>query len=281
MAFRIVCDSSVNMHQMPEADFVSVPMKILSGMREFVDDASLDVEGMCNVLEKSKERSGTSCPNIAEWKNAFEGADEVLAITISGKLSGSFSSCSQAMTEFLEEHPGAKGFVFDSLSTGPMMRMLANLAMLMKRENMDFDSMIRDLQIYRSHAGLIFTLASMNNLARNGRVSPAIAAAAGLLGIRLVAIGDENGTIKQVAKCRGEGKLPRVILEQMEERGYEGGFVRLDHCLNLPLAHAIRDKILEKYPQAVIEIGECTGLCAYYAERGGVIIGYEDRDIVR
>ena len=103
MAFRIVSDSSINMTSLEGVDFRSIPMKILCGMQEFVDDADLDVEHMVQVLSTSKEKSGTSCPNIMDWKEAFEGADEILAITISGQLSGSWSSCNQAMEEYLQE----------------------------------------------------------------------------------------------------------------------------------------------------------------------------------
>ncbi len=278
MVFRIVADSSINMLGMDHVDFATVPMKILSGLNEYTDDASLNVESMCLDLETSKMKSSTSCPNILEWKDAFEGADEVLAITISKQLSGSYSSCTQAMTEFLEENPGAKGYVFDSLSTGPMMRMIAEKAVSIRNEGKDFEQMLEELNYFRQHARLIFTLASMNNLAKNGRVSPAIAKAAGILGIRLIAMGDETGSIKQIGRCRGENKLPRILLEEMEKNTYEGGHVHMDHCLNPRLADRIRDAILEKYPQAVVTIGEVTGLCAYYAERGGIIIGFEKRE---
>ena len=276
MAFRIVCDSSVNMTRLEGADFRSIPMKIVCGLREFVDCEELDVEEMVRFLNASKEKSSTSCPNIMDWKEAFEGADEVLAITISGQLSGSWSSCNQAMEEFLQEHPQAKGYVFDSLSTGAMMRFLAENARDLMNQGMTFDDMIQELQHFRRHANLIFALASMNNLAKNGRVPMAVAKAVGILNIRIVAIGDENGRIKPVDKCRGDGKLPRTLLREMEERKYAGGHVHIDHCLNQPLAERIRDLILETYPGADVTIGECRGLCSYYAEQGGVIIGYDD-----
>lgn len=279
MAFRIVSDSSINMTSLEGVDFRSIPMKILCGMQEFVDDADLDVEHMVQVLSTSKEKSGTSCPNIMDWKEAFEGADEILAITISGQLSGSWSSCNQAMEEYLQENPGAKGYVFDSLSTGPMMRVMAEKAALMMNQGMSFDEMIQQLQYFRRHATLIFALASMNNLARNGRVPMAVAKAVGILNIRIIAVGDENGRIKPVDKCRGDGKLPKILLREMEARKYAGGHVHIDHCLNPELAERIRALIQETFPGADVTIGECRGLCSYYAEQGGVIIEFDDEPL--
>ena len=157
-----------------------------------------------------------------------------------------------------------------------MMRFLSEKAHAFRSRGLDFEEMVRELQSFRRHANLIFALASMNNLAKNGRVPMAVAKAVGFLNIRIVAIGDEKGTIKPVDKCRGEGKLPAILLREMEERHYAGGHVHIDHCLNLPLAERIRQTILTTYPDADVTIGECRGLCSYYAERGGVIIGYTD-----
>ena len=276
MSIRIVSDSSINLVDLPGADYCTVPLRILSGMTEFVDDRNLDVAEMVHFLNNSKDKSSTSCPNINDWYSAFNGADEILAITISSQLSGSFASCTQAMDEYLKDHPGAKGYIFDSLSTGAMMRFLAENAALLASQGMSFDEIIRELEHFRRHANLIFTLASMNNLAKNGRVPMAVAKAVGFLNIRIIAIGDENGRIKPVDKCRGEAKLPKILLREMQSRNYAGGHVHIDHCLNLPLAERIRDEILLSFPGANITIGECRGLCSYYAEEGGVIIGYDD-----
>ncbi|MBQ9307551.1 MAG: DegV family EDD domain-containing protein [Clostridia bacterium] len=276
MAFRIVCDSSVNMTSFSGADYRSVPLKILSGATEFVDDANLDVPYMVHFLSESKEKSGTSCPNVMDWHESFEGADEIIAITISSQLSGSYQACVQAMNEYLEENPGAKGFVFDSLSTGAMMRFLTEKAAELHNQGCTFEEVVTGMQHFRRHANLIFALASMNNLSKNGRVPMAVAKAVGILNIRMVAIGDENGRIKPVGNCRGEKKLPAILLEEMKKKNFSGGMVHIDHCLNLTLAERIRDTILEAFPGAKVTIGECTGLCSYYAEEGGVIIGYDD-----
>ncbi len=275
MSLRIVSDSSINMTDLKGADYCTVPLRILSGATEFVDDRQLDVEEMVRYLQESKEKSSTSCPNIDDWRSAFEGADEIIAITISSNLSGSYASCSQAMSEYLQEHPGARGYIFDSLSTGPLMRLLAENAADLSAQGVPFDEIIKKLEYLHRHAFLIFALASMNNLSRNGRVPMAVAKAVGLLNIRIIAVG-ENGRIKPVDKCRGEGKLPQIILREMKARNYAGGSIHIDHCLNLPLAERLREEIQNEFPQAHVTIGECRGLCSYYAEKGGIMLCYND-----
>ena len=65
------------------------------------------------------------------------------------------------------------------------------------------------------------------------------------------------------------------MFEEMKERGYQGGKVRIDHCLNLGAAEMLKEKILGEFPKSDIVIGENGGLCSFYAERGGLIVGYE------
>ena len=121
MNYKIVSDSSSNVLAFSGVDFKSVPLKIITAKHEYVDNAELDIKKMVNEVKETKGKSGTSCPNIGDWLNAFEGANIIFAITITSRLSGSYASAAQAAKIFMDAHPGAKVFVVDSLSTGPEM----------------------------------------------------------------------------------------------------------------------------------------------------------------
>ena len=58
--------------------------------------------------------------------------------------------------------------------------------------------------------------------------------------------------------------------------GFKGGKVRIDHCLNLEGAQQLKNLILSAFPSADVIIGECRALCSFYAERGGLLVGFED-----
>lgn len=75
----IVADSSANLFQTDFADFVPVPLKILTDEKEYVDDQALDVALMLADLREYKGRSGTSCPSVGDWLQAFGDAEEVYA----------------------------------------------------------------------------------------------------------------------------------------------------------------------------------------------------------
>ena len=118
MRYIIVSDSSSNMFTLPGADYRTVPMKVIAE-KEYVDDSNLDVAAMVADLKKFKGKSGSSCPNVQEWLDAFEGEEDVFALTISKNLSGSYNSAKQAAEDYMENHPGKKIYVFDSLAAGP------------------------------------------------------------------------------------------------------------------------------------------------------------------
>ena len=116
---------------------------------------------------------------------------------------------------------------------------------------------------------------SLNNLARNGRVSPIVAKVAGLLGIRVVGIASAEGTLQPLYKPRGRGKTLDAIYDEMKRLGYAGGKVRIAQCNNPEKAKDLREIVLKEFPAADVTIVPTTALCTYYAEEGGLMIGLE------
>ena len=89
---KIVADSSCDLYTLDNVPFAGTPLKIITAEREFVDDEALDVNEMVDYLANYKGKSKSSCPNTAEWLQAFGDADEVFCVTITGGLSGSYNS---------------------------------------------------------------------------------------------------------------------------------------------------------------------------------------------
>ena len=121
----------------------------------------------------------------------------------------------------------------------------------------------------------MFCLESLNNLARNGRVNPAVAKLAGVLGIRVCGEA-KNGEVTPVHKARGPKKATQALADMIRERGFrDGGVLRVAHCFAQEQALALRDAVLAQFPNARFVLEPTTALCSYYAELGGLIIGFE------
>lgn len=275
MKRKIVADSSCDMWELNGVDFAVAPMTISTDNKHYVDNQELDVHLMSEDLAKYKGVSHTACPSAGSWLDCYEGYDEVFVVTLTGAMSGTYNSAMAAKGIYEEENDNVKIHVFDSLSTGPEMRLLIEKLKEMIEEDLPFEEIVEKGQDYLNHTRLFFALKSLHNFAMNGRVSKAVASAIGVLNISIFATASEEGTIQQISKCRGEKKVVKSMIEHLENAGYHGGKVRISHADNLKLAHNVRDKILELYPHADIIVYPMGGLCTYYAEIGGLLVGCE------
>lgn len=271
----IVTDSSCDIWELNGVDFSVAPMTISTDNKHYVDNQELDVRLMSEDLAKYKGVSHTACPSVGSWLDCYEGYDEVFVVTLTGAMSGTYNSAMTAKGIYEEENENVKIHVFDSLSTGPEMRLLIEKLKEMIEEDLTFEEIVEKGQDYLNHTRLFFALKSLHNFAMNGRVSKAVASAIGVLNISIFATASEEGTIQQISKCRGEKKVVKSMIEHLENAGYHGGKVRISHADNLKLAHNVRDKILELYPHADIIVYPMGGLCTYYAEIGGLLVGCE------
>ena len=274
MNYKIICDSSSNLRP-AAAHLATVPLKIVTDKKEYTDDETLDVASMLLELESYKGRSGTSCPNVADWLEAFGEAQWVFAVAITSNLSGSYNAAVQAKQAYEEEHPDRRVCCLDTLSTGGEMVLIQEKLEQLIAQGLSFDEVEAAIREYMHHTHLGFMLERMDNLAKNGRVSPIVAKACGILNIRIVGCASDVGTLQPDHKCRGTKKALETIVKDMMEKGYRGGKVILDHVYNPDAAQALKEKILAQFPDADVRIGLCGGLCCFYAEQGGLLVGYE------
>ena len=275
MNYKIVADSSSNVFELSGVDYAHVPLKILNQGVEYVDVPGLDVFGMLDAMKASREGSSTSCPNVYEWKEAFGDAEAVFAVTITSNLSGSYAAARTAAEDYMEEHPGRRVSVIDTLSVGPEAHLVLDKLVELMAQGLEFDEIDKQVRDYLKTTRLCFSLESIENLARNGRCSMAVAKLVGVMGIRIVGRASDEGTLQQLHKCRGEKKALETILAEMEAHGFTGGKVRINHAHNPAAAQALHDLVKSKYPDIEATITPMTGLCCFYAERGSVMIGFE------
>jgi len=274
MNYKIVADSSSNILAMDDPHYASVPMKVRAA-KEYIDDANLDLAQMVADLKEHKGTSGSSCPSVGEWLDAFGDADVVFGTTMSKGLSGSYNSACEAARTYMEENPGKKAYIFNTLSAGPQQAFLNEKVIELAELGCDFETIREKTLEYYKNTHILFCLESMMNLARNGRTSMAVAKIAGMLGIRVC--GDvKAGMITPVHKPRGAKKATETLVEMMKERGfYDGAQLRIAHCLGQTQAQDLADAVLAQFPNARITIEPTTALCSFYAEAGGLMIGFE------
>ena len=271
---KIVVDSSANMAAEVSA-ISSVPLQIITDTKEYIDNAELNTAAMVWDLQTYHGKSSTACPSPQDWLEAFEDKPYVFCIAITSNLSGCCNAANIAKADYEHTYPDRKVCVIDTLSTGGEMELIAEKVQELIAAELSFEEICDAVKEYQQRTGLMFMLESMQNLANNGRVNKIVAKAAGILGIRVVGKASDVGTLEPMEKCRGEKKAIAALADHMVAMGYEGGKMRISHCLNPAAAESLKANILSAYPDADVKIRATGGLCSFYAEKGGMIIGFE------
>lgn len=275
MNIKLVTDSSANITPSSNPHIASAPLRIIVGGQEFVDTENLNVDTMLQALKVHKGPSSTACPGVQDWLDVFGNADIVYGAAITSGLSGCFNAAQIAAEQYMENDPGKKVFILDSLSTGPELELIMEKYQELIEQGLAFDQVCQQIQDYSQRTHLMFSLESLENFAKNGRVSPILAKAVGILGIRVVGRASSKGTLEPQHKVRGEKKAIHQLVKELLNAGYQGGKIRITHTKNPSGAAALANEIRAEYPLADIRIGENRALCSFYAEPGGLLLGFE------
>ncbi len=272
---KIVADSSCDLFTLEDISFASAPMKVITDGKEFTDAPALDVNEMVDYLYEYKGKSKSSCPNTSDWLDAFSGADDIFCFTITSGLSGSYNSACAAKQIYESENDGARVHVFDTLSAGPEITLAIEKTAEYIKEGLPYEDICKNVSAYMKKTGLVFMLKSLKNFANNGRVSPVVAKIVGIAGIAIVGKATLEGTLEPMHKCRGERRALKTLVETLETEGFKKGKISISHCLNESAAENLKNAVLEKFKNARIEIHKTCGLCSFYAEKGGILLGFE------
>lgn len=279
MIWNIVSDSSCDlcMNDFPESGvhFETVPLRLLVGEREFIDNDELETPELLAAMAAEKAASSTACPSPAAFARAFEKGEKTVCFTISANLSGTYNAAVMARDMVLEEHPEKQICVIDSKATAGAMVLLIRRAKELMEAGGEFEEICAHLRLYQAALRTCFTLENFDNLIKNGRMRPLVGTLLHSLGIHVVAEATPQGTIHVTGKARGEVKTFQVITTLMKEsKDCAGAEVVICHCENISGAMKLKDQILKALPVKSVEILPCRGLTTFYAMEKGLIIGY-------
>lgn len=279
MTWKIVTDSGCDLRslesQSKELQFERVPLTLQIGTEIFRDDDGLDIDNMMATMYQSSKAATSSCPSPDAFLQAYKGVDNVIAVTITGTLSGSHNSARLAKNDLLEDYPNANIHVIDSLSaSGEIDLIVLELERLINL-GLSFEEVVEQITAYQEKTRLIFVLAKVDNLVKNGRLNKLVGKVVGLLNIRMVGQASKEGTLELLQKARGQKKAVSALVEEIQKAGYKGGKVYIAHANNPKICEQISEKIKAIYPDAVIQTGRTSGLCSFYAEDEGILMGYE------
>ena len=252
----IVVDSTADFPEAPERfpNWRVVPLYVRFGDESFRDYVELSPEQFYARLRTSKETPSTSQPTPGDFLTVYEelaAYERVLSIHIAGKLSGTIESARAAAREL----GGERVRTIDSESASAAIAMLG-LAIQRRLERGTSDEEVDALvERYRREAGLLFTVDTLEYLARGGRIGRARAWAGELLNIKPI-LSIEDGEVLPVKRVRGNRKAFLEFASAFEAVTLDrpGLRVAIAHAEAPDRAEALRTLVRDKRPSAEIEL---------------------------
>jgi len=256
----IVLDSTADFPEAPDRfpNWRVVPLYVRFGDESFRDYVDLDPHAFYERLRDADRPPTTSQPTPADFLAVYEelaGYDRVLSIHLSRRLSGTYESAERAASE-----AGDRVRTIDSKTASAAIAILA-LAVQRRLERGTTDEAVDALVTrFQGEAGLIFTVDTLEYLAKGGRIGKAAAMAGQLLHIKPILTLAE-GEVLPLKKVRGAQKAYREF-----ERAFSDG-TTAEPGLRVGIAHAeaperleaLRGMVQKVRPSAEIEVATTLG----------------------
>ncbi len=223
MAIRIVTDTtcSVPSGEVERFGITVVPQHVLFGTTDYLDQVDLDSDSFYDLLETSPDHPTTSQATPIEVADAMrplvEAGDEILGITISSKLSGTYSSFTQAASQF----PDANIQVFDSLNAATASGLLVVAAAGMAEAGSDMNAIVGELEQLRGRTHLAVAVPTLEYLRKGGRIGNARALIGTMLGFKPI-LELSGGELQPVARARSMRRAISMLVDYAAEHAPNG-----------------------------------------------------------
>ena len=245
MTVRIITDSASDI---TAADIAAagnpaltvLPLSVTFGDNTYADGVDLTHRRFYELLVEGDDLPMTGQVNPYAFERAIaqarEAGEEVVVITLSGKLSGTNAS---AMTAAAAFEDGV--YVVDSKSVTVGERILVDYALRLVGEGLGAADIACALEQAREDVHVVGLLDTLEFLRRGGRIPASAAALGKLLSIKPV-ITIADGVVELLGKARGSKNGRNLLTQQVEAAG------GIDFSMPIELAYAgLDDALLRKY----------------------------------
>ncbi len=246
MPIRIITDSASDIvsGECPE-NLTVLPMTITFGETTYHDGVDITHERFYEMLVESGTLPTTGQVTPYEFNKALtdarEAGEDVVILTVSSKLSGTYQSACFAAGELEAEGAPITCRVVDTESASVGERVLVELALQLVEEGFSADEVADRLEGRRRDVRVVALLDTLEYLRKGGRISSAAGAVGAMLAIKPV-VAIEGGEIVILGKARGSKNGKNLLTQQIERSG------GIDFGQPLALGYTgLSRKLLDKY----------------------------------
>lgn len=274
MRDNLIVDSCVDFIEDTQ-DMGRVPFRIIIDEEEIVDE-NLNIHTLIAKMKNTKNQIKTACAPPEDFIKKMMEHKNNFIVTISSQLSGSYNSAMVAVENFKEKFPNSFVHIFDSKTAAAGETLIAMKVKQLIEENLNVSEIIEQTNKYISKTQTLFILESLDNLAKNGRISNFKAILANMLHIVPIMGEDGEGKIVLKEQVRGRKKAFARLINMISEYNvdFENTVLGITHVNCLEKAEKLRDDIMARYPFKDIKIFNSSGLSTVYADDGGIVIAF-------
>jgi DegV family protein with EDD domain len=220
---KIVTDSTAYLPEeyVQAHDVRVVPLYVHFGAEAFREGVELSNAEFYERLKAAPELPTTSQPAAGEFYEVFqaplEEGHEVICLTISGELSGTYNSA-MAAVEMLGDVPIS---VVDSRSTSAGLQLLVEAAVAAAAGGRTRQDIVGELEAIKQKLHVLFVVDTLEYLQKGGRIGPAKALMGTMLKVKPILCLKE-GRIEPLEQVRSKRKAISRLLELIEERVGDG-----------------------------------------------------------
>lgn len=279
MAIKIITDSACDITRDMESRY---NVEIIPLQVEIDGTLYKDREEIEPLTVYEKMRSGAAPKTslvvsdrlMDSFTNHAKAGDEVIYISFSSALSGSYNLVKLTEEDVRAEYPDFKIEVIDSKCASFGQGMVVLLAMQALEEGMAYDELVEKIRYWSDNMEHIFTVDDLEYLYRGGRVSKASKVLGGLLGIKPVLHVSDEGRLIPLEKCRGKKKTLARMIEMMGELNpnIANETVGIIHADSADVAEEVRNMVIEKYGCKDILMSELGAVIGAHAGPGTIAI---------
>lgn len=274
MKTNLIVDSCVDFNEYTE-NIERVPFRILIENEEIVDE-NTDIIELTRKMKNSRSQIKTACAPPEDFINKLKEQTYNFIVTISSQLSGSYNSAMVAVDTIKEKFPDAFIHIFDSKTAAAGETLIAIKVKQLIEDNFKPSEIIEQTEKYISKLRTFFILDSLDNLAKNGRITNFKAILANIMHIVPIMGEDGEGRIVLKEQVRGKRKAFTRLVDMIAEYNvdFENTVLGITHVNCLEKAEKLREEIKAKYPFKDIKIFKSSGLSTIYADDGGIVIAF-------
>ena len=273
---QIVTDSSADIPKflLDKYEIHIVPLTIHLNRKEYAEGVDITPQEFFKEMFSSVELPKTSQPTPARFAQLFSELSvqgEILCLTVSSKLSGSFGSAN--LGKELSRKPEVVVFDTEAGSIGHGLQVLQAAEMV--RAGFSMDKILSQLDQYRKEMKFLILLDTLENIVKGGRLSRFQGSLAKLLDIKAI-LHNVEGSAEILERVRGHQKSLQRVIELVGERcnDFSNRVIGITHVDNLSDAQFLALELDKLYHPKEIIINEMGSTIATYAGKSGLIVAF-------